>query len=389
MVNFLLVVLLMQSAQVTLGADTQPTCANKDGQPEGSCVVPEEDSADSTNLLQTNADVKRHKYQAHDKAKEEQQLHDLFAIVSKLDAKEVFKSVDADNSGDLDESEIQALGKNDPMVVGLFKSQFPILEDPNWWRESGFDADKDGRLSKDEFMTVAKEVSSFLQTAEKSMASQKMEQRMASDSMDAEAKSTPKEVGSDTKGQIAGLLEDADEDEDVEEVGHLDPEKVVFADVEKNSKAGKDAHAGLQTEQEALKARADEIKYQSRGNQTQERMLAKTRDMERSLDNKYQGCEKNGTTYDHEYCYTKCTPTARRRRNTERSGYDRPPTECIRQYGNVGSGTLEYYDLVTYSKCCDGEWKTGRTMHRDGVSCEFSTTGSSCNLGASDCSLWC
>jgi len=95
MVNFLLVVLLMQSAQVTLGADTQPTCANKDGQPEGSCVVPEEDSADSTNLLQTNADVKRHKYQAHDKAKEEQRLHDLVAIVSKLDAKEVFKSVDA------------------------------------------------------------------------------------------------------------------------------------------------------------------------------------------------------------------------------------------------------------------------------------------------------
>lgn len=222
MVNFLLVVLLMQSAQVTLGADTQPTCATKDGKPEGSCVVPEEDSADSTNLLQTNADVKRHKYQAHDKAKEEQRLHDLVAIVSKLDAKEVFKSVDADNSGDLDESEIQALGKNDPMVVGLFKSQFPILEDPNWWRESGFDADKDGRLSKDEFMTAAKEVSSFLQTAEKSMASQKMEQRMASDTMDAEAKSIPKKLGSDTKGQMAGLLEDADEEEDVEVASDMD-----------------------------------------------------------------------------------------------------------------------------------------------------------------------
>lgn len=205
MVSVLIVALLMKSSHVTLGADTQPSCANKDGQPEGSCGVPEEDSTDSTNLLQTNADIKRHdtKAEAHNKAEQKQHL---VAILSR-----VFKSVDADQSGDLNESEIQAVSKFDPKAYELFKAQLPVLEDSNWWHK--YDVNKDGRLSRDEWQIAtdidAKTVSSILEQAQKSGHSL---------DMDAEAKLPPNDVDSNTnsEGQIVGLLEEVLDEEEVD-----------------------------------------------------------------------------------------------------------------------------------------------------------------------------
>lgn len=154
--SYALVVLLLVTSvpQGSLGAETQPRCANKEapGQSEGSCDVSEEDG---TNLLQTHAAISRHSAdeeatgqadQAHDEASTQEKL---MTRQRHTVADRMFSKADVDGDGLLSMSELNNMASH-------FTSKYPILKETDW---HSYDENADGLLSQTELDGARKMIS--------------------------------------------------------------------------------------------------------------------------------------------------------------------------------------------------------------------------------------